>query len=128
MTRRFDQPAKKLSRNPQGERPWRRHEKQSAERTRGLDRPRPNHADGTSFEGAFQRECKHTEGASIALKKEWLEKIDREAMVAGRKPLLVVGFDGMAPGVDKQWAVLPLRLLKELMDQLDAANESRAGG
>jgi len=116
MSKRFEhEPVRRSRLEAVSEPRWRRHEKHSAARTKGLDRPRPGRGDGTAYEGLFLRECKHTIGASLGVKKAWLEKIDSEATVAGLVPVLVLGFDGMKPGVDGQWACVPLGVFNEMV-------------
>jgi hypothetical protein len=114
MGRLDHDPKPRKSRLDSGDPAWRKHEKRSAKRTKGRDAPRPLRGDGTSYT-LFQREAKHTTGKSIGVKKSWLEKIDREATVARKWPLVVLGFDDMAPGVDDQWACVPLSVLNELI-------------
>jgi hypothetical protein len=117
MSRRWDHQTRRKSRSGAKTDPfWRRHEKTSAERTGGRDQPRPNKSDGTSFGTRFQRECKSTTGFSIGVNKQWLEKLDQEAALSGRKPVLVLGFESMRPGVERQWACVPLSLLRELVE------------
>lgn len=117
MSKRWEHEPKRKSRvDAEGKAFWREHEQRSAKRTKGIDRPRPNKGDGTSYGDLFTRECKSTVGESMAVKKDWFEKLDREALMARRHPLLVLGFEQMAPGVDKQWAVLPLSLFNEMVE------------
>lgn len=112
--RLFDEPKKRKSRLDSVMPGWRKHEKSSAARTHGDDRPRPGKADGTAIGRKYQRECKFTQNDSISVKRSWLEKIDGEATAAGRTPVLVIGFGEMKVGVDLQWALVPLRHFVEL--------------
>jgi len=61
-------------------------------------------------------ECKRTDKASMSVKKEWLEKIAKEAVTYDRVPALSIEFDGMAKLVEKDWIMVPSSFLKYLMD------------
>lgn len=123
MLRRWDGGPREVRRGEPRWPAWRKQEKLSAARTFGTDRPRPNKSDGTAFLDLFQREVKSTEHESLSLKAAWLEKLDREAAAVQRKPLLVACFGTMAPGVDPQWAILPLSDLSALIERLLEAQE-----
>jgi len=55
-------------------------------------------------------ECKRTEKASLALKRAWLVKVAREALVQGKRPALAVAIAGGAPAADVEsdWVLIPL--------------------
>jgi Holliday junction resolvase len=55
-------------------------------------------------------ECKRTEKASLALKRAWLVKVAREALVQGKRPALAVAIAGGAPAADVEldWVMMPL--------------------
>lgn len=114
----MSKPLPRIESHARSRRPvWRAHEIESARRTGGADTPRPKKADGTSFKGKFLRECKHTIKDSIGVKRAWLEKLFREAAQRGMNPLLVLGFsETRAPGMDTQWAVVPLGLFARLVE------------
>lgn len=61
-------------------------------------------------------ENKATEKKSMSLKLRWLEKLVKEAFEAGREPVLAIRFDAMKYGGRKDWAVLPLDRLEELLE------------
>lgn len=129
MSRRWEHEPRPIRRQFGKDPDWRKHEKRSAERTGGKDRPlgighqfrekdKSYGGDGTSFGTAFLREVKSTINDSLSVKKAWLEQLDVTATMRGKKPLLVLGFEGMRPGVDREWAVVPLQFLKELMEKV----------
>jgi hypothetical protein len=98
---------------------WRELERRSARETDGTDTPRPKRGDGLSFGGQFVRECKATEKESMTIKRAWLEQVFRQAAQAGKEPLLVFAFkETREPGMDKEWAAIPLRLLTQLLGAL----------
>lgn len=62
-------------------------------------------------------EKKSTNKKSIVLKLDTLDKIDRIAFGSNRHPVLVVEFETEQHSfVNKEWAIVPLDLLKELLD------------
>ena len=62
---------------------------------------------------------------SIRIQGSWLEKINREAMAAGRDPVLSFEIPGIEdPACPKQWVALPEHTLAALLEEL----EGLAGG
>lgn len=61
-------------------------------------------------------ECKRTEKASLALKRAWLVKVAREALVQGKRPALAVAIAGGAPAADVEadWVLMPLSIFTAL--------------
>ena len=64
-------------------------------------------------------ENKATEKKSISIKLKWLEKLVKESFDAGRDPVLAIRFDAMRYGGRKDWAMVPLDRLEELL-QIEA--------
>lgn len=58
----------------------------------------------------FLIECKRTDGKSIRLTKQWLEKISKEALEAGKHPAMVITI-GTIETFDEDWLIIPLRLV-----------------
>ena len=68
----------------------------------------------------FLIECKQTVHASLSVKGEWLSKITREAMAAGKEPALAIeikGHDDAA--LEPHWVAIPLSVFKRLFDKDD---------
>jgi hypothetical protein len=61
-------------------------------------------------------EAKRTDKDSMSLKKEWLEKITKEALVSNRIPALSIEFGEIEQLVENSWVAVPLRFFTELMD------------
>lgn len=65
-------------------------------------------------------ENKSTDKKSISLKKDYLDKIDRIAFEGGKHPVLVVGFEATSKNYgEREWAVVPLNFLIELLEKHD---------
>ena len=64
----------------------------------------------------LQIECKRTDKESISIKKEWLEKISREALVSNKIPALSIEFGEIEQLVEKSWVAVPANFFAELMD------------
>lgn len=62
-------------------------------------------------------ECKRTQGRSLSLKAEWLDKISREALAEGKEPVLHVEIQGVSPLTPRDWALVPLDLLRQLVGE-----------
>lgn len=69
-------------------------------------------------------EAKQTVKASMSVKREWLEKISREAMAYNKVPALALEFVGIARLVDKDWIAVPASFFEALIafyrEQTDA--------
>jgi hypothetical protein len=64
-------------------------------------------------------ECKRSEKASLAIKREWLVKVTREALVQGKRPALSVEIAGgpLAHEVEQTWVAVPLSVFVALMQR-----------
>ena len=58
----------------------------------------------------FKIEVKRSERGSLAIKKEWLLKIDEEAYGVGKNPALAIEIDG------EEWVIIPKRVFMSIMD------------
>lgn len=64
----------------------------------------------------FLIECKQTEKASLSVKGEWLSKITREAMAAGKSPALSIEIKGIDDGlVEHDWVAVPMSVFRRLL-------------
>lgn len=64
----------------------------------------------------FLIECKHTQKKSLSIKGEWLSKISREAIAAGKMPALsfeIAGNDDRM--VEHDWVAIPMSVFKRLL-------------
>lgn len=61
-------------------------------------------------------EAKRTDKGSLSVKREWLEKISKEAESYGKVPALSIEFADMPKLVEKDWVAIPASFLKRLMD------------
>lgn len=61
-------------------------------------------------------EAKSTEGLSISLKLAWLEKLVREALQAGMRPMLTLRFTAAKIQAAQDWAMVPLDRYEELLE------------
>jgi Holliday junction resolvase len=73
-------------------------------------------------------ECKRTEKASLSLKRAWLVKVAREAVVQGKRPALAVAMAGGAPAgdVELDWVLVPLSLFTRLMQGEQEVRDEQA--
>lgn len=63
----------------------------------------------------FLIECKQTEKKSLSVKGEWLSKITREAMAAGKLPALSIEIKGTGDRlVEHDWVAVPMSVFKRL--------------
>lgn len=60
-------------------------------------------------------ECKTTLKKSISIKKEYLVKITLEAEDIRKTPAVVISFEGMPRGVERDWALVPLPVAREIL-------------
>lgn len=60
-------------------------------------------------------EHKHTENASMSLKREWLEKVCQGARSQGKDPAVFITFDD-AKSIPPDWALVPLDVLQRLLE------------
>lgn len=61
-------------------------------------------------------ECKRTDKESMSIKKEWLAKITREALVSNKVPALAIEFGFDDPLVETNWVAVPAKFFQELLD------------
>jgi hypothetical protein len=64
----------------------------------------------------FLGEAKQTQGKSLSLKLEWLEKIDGEAMAVDKYPLLAIEFLNGNPRSPKEWVSVPKHIFQEMFE------------
>jgi hypothetical protein len=102
---------------------WRRHEDDTAKEFRGRRKPasggtRSPFKKGDVEAGTYLFENKCTAKASFPLRYADLAKIHREARQQGKVPVLSLRFDFGTPKFfeDREWVILPKRVLKELVD------------
>ena len=68
----------------------------------------------------FLIECKQTIHASLSVKGEWLSKITKEAMAAGKEPALAIEIRGHEdPTTEAHWVAIPMSVFKRLFDGED---------
>lgn len=66
----------------------------------------------------FLIECKQTKHKSLSIKGEWLTKISREAMAAGKEPALQFEIKGNEDTfVEGDWIAVPLSVFKRLLEE-----------
>ena len=66
----------------------------------------------------FLIECKQTKHKSISIKSDWLNKISREALAAGKEPALQFEVKGNEDTfVEKDWIAVPLSVFKRLLEE-----------
>ncbi len=72
-------------------------------------------------EHVFRVECKKTKHGSLSIKKDWLNKITREANAMQQWPALSIEIQGGKedPLVDRDWIAIPMRIFKLLIDAYD---------
>lgn len=96
-------------------------ERRAAKRLKGQRRPGSGALDGAKGDIVKKRfliESKATKNASIVVKLEWLEKIDKEALDAGKDPALLLQFVDAAgnPWRGSGWVLLPERIFAEISE------------
>ena len=65
----------------------------------------------------FLIECKQTKHKSLSIKGEWLTKISREALAAGKEPALQFEIKGNEDTfVEGDWIAVPLSVFKRLLE------------
>ena len=93
-------------------------ERRVARRTGGRRQPgsgSQEHSKGDVKTDPILIECKTTNKKSIRVEKNWLVKISREASAQQRDPVLVASFPEMPSDVDRDWGIMPMRLLTALI-------------
>lgn len=95
-------------------------EKRVAQKSGGKRQPGSgscDHSKGDVKADNILFECKTTNEKSIRIEKKWLIKISREASDQQRDPCLVASFPTMPSGIERDWAILPMKDLKRLLDK-----------
>ena len=65
----------------------------------------------------FLIECKQTVHASLSVKGEWLSKITREAMAAGKEPALAIEIKGNDdPSTEAHWIAIPMSVFRRILE------------
>lgn len=65
----------------------------------------------------FLIECKQTVHASLSVKGEWLSKITREAMAAGKEPALAIEIKGHDdPTTEAHWVAVPMSVFRRILE------------
>lgn len=72
-------------------------------------------------------EAKRSDKDSISLKKEWLEKISKEALVSGRVPALAIEFGTADILTAARWIAVPENFFQELMEAYTDENDDTEG-
>ena len=70
-------------------------------------------------------ECKETQKRSMRIEGKWLERINREALEAGKEPALSIEIGGMNQTTPKDWTMIPTELLRRLLGGLESQQESQ---
>lgn len=73
----------------------------------------------------FLIEAKRTDKDSLSVKKEWLIKVNAEALAYKRIPALSIEFDNMPNLVPKDWVAIPARTLALLIECYRVAMEDK---
>lgn len=68
---------------------------------------------------AFLVDCKHTKHASVSLTEEWLLKITKEALAAGKHPLMELELGGALSLSCKRWVAMPTPVFELLLELLN---------
>ncbi len=63
----------------------------------------------------YKVELKRSKKDSICVDAQVIRKITREATKVGKEPMLLVTADGMPEPLDKDWAIIPARVLRGLL-------------
>ena len=116
-----------------GKLPWRETEERVAQRLGGKRHP---HSGGT-FKGRTNRfgfkpdiqgdsstrqlliESKSTGKASISIKQKWLEKNNADSLMHNKIPALTITFENMDERTEKDWILLPLWFVQDLLKEAE---------
>lgn len=105
---------KDLGRRPK--KPWQRAQTRAAKRMGATEMPASGAFEGLKGDARNERfviEVKSTTGTSVRVSLDWLLKATREAEEAGKEPMFIVSFEGgVPPGVDKDWIMVPARVVE----------------
>ena len=61
-------------------------------------------------------EAKRTDQESFSIKKDWFEKISKEALINHKVPGLVIEFGSVDFLVEKNWIAIPVKFFEELLE------------
>jgi hypothetical protein len=106
-------------------------EKRIAKRSGGRRQPGSgscDHSKGDVKADKILFECKTTNEKSIRVEKKWLIKISREASAQQRDPCLVASFPEMPSGIERDWAILPMKVLRCLIDKAEELDQTLLEG
>jgi hypothetical protein len=101
----------------------RRQEERIAEVTGGRRVPGSGaslYARGDVKDDQYLWECKQTKHASLRVTWDWLAKITRQALAAGKRPALAIELRCQAPTdrmVETQWVVVPLSEWRRIQEE-----------
>lgn len=110
-----------VGKSPRGEKPWERSEKGLRRRLGGRRTPGSGnkgikgdlHTNRVLSVKPWMVEDKSTTGKQVVVKKEVLQKLERQAAQAKMEPILTISFT--EPGVENYvWAAVPLWRLEQL--------------
>lgn len=68
-------------------------------------------------------EAKRTDKDSMSVKKEWFEKVTREAMAYNKIPALSIEFENTERYVSKDWVAVPVKFLNMLIEFYRLTND-----
>jgi len=108
---------KRSARNQHGQKA----ERKAAKRLKGRQTPASGAlvgAKGDIVKRAFLIESKATKHASISVTLDWLDKISKEALDAGKDPALLIQFvdAGGNPWRGSTWVLVPERVFAEVSE------------
>lgn len=66
----------------------------------------------------FMFEIKETKTSSLSINKQAVEKLCREAAVAGKKPAIILSVHGIAEHLPSEWVCFPLEVAQEMLERL----------
>lgn len=73
---------------------------------------------GDGDTAVFKNECKlSVVKGSMKLKKQWFEKISKEARLVEKKPMLAIELIDVEPGVERDWVCVTLTDMEWLLRQ-----------
>jgi len=98
-----------------------RQERRVAKEVRGTVTPNSGATPFGSKKGDVQTEgllieAKLTNKDRFTVTESLIRKVNREAYKAGKKPCMVVTLEALPNHVEKDWVLMPLSVLKEIME------------
>lgn len=70
---------------------------------------------GDGVHPLFLFELKETQKTSISVNKSVVSKINREAGVQGKDPIIILSAYGLPEPIPKEWAVVPLPVFEQML-------------